>query len=75
MRIDDLKKVAAAATPGPWEVSWCNTGVRMDSPKDNICYAWDIDIGPDTTFIITFNPELVLKLLAALEAGGVKEIP
>lgn len=73
---EDLKRVAEAATPGPWKVT-----------KDE-CAAcggeWDIydipggdhakfELEADATYIATFDPPTVLSLLSRLSAAADRE--
>ncbi len=76
MTIKELERICAAATPGPW--GWCYDGSSDWSvgPKDDpqgrqIASCWrSRGIGnPDAEFIAAFNPAVVSKLLAIVEAA------
>jgi hypothetical protein len=73
MNLTNLRKIAEAATPGPWDTKEdeCNG-------KDEAWCYWH-RVGPfslmgeklnhNDRFIATFNPAMILKLLAVVEAG------
>jgi hypothetical protein len=77
----DLKRVAEAATPGPWKVTvvegqWA---VRATYLVDGLRHTrWpatcqmSTDAEHDATFIATFDPPTVLGLLARLSAAEAK---
>lgn len=68
MKLSDLKKIAEGATPGPWHRKlemgsfvWAGT----DGGMKRICGT----TRDNAKHIATFNPSLVLKLLAVVDAA------
>ena len=82
MDLDELERVARAATPGPWHVDeddrprmeW-NRHI-MSSPLEAVCFmahSGETDPARDEAtakHIAAFNPTTVLKLLAVVKASG-----
>ena len=76
MMLDELEKLAKAATPGPWTDvecrvecgSYCQGGSGVlfidDTESNGIRSRWD-----DLEFIAAANPETVLKLIAVARAA------
>lgn len=69
--IKKLREIAEAATPGPWHVpyvdGWQVCYGNKDNPRDEFLIA-DVDNDPqNASFIATFNPETVLRLLDTIE--------
>src|SRR5690625_2959198 len=68
----ELRRIAEAATPGPWELDKCDNRVHVDyvrAPNDENLIAPICSVsspGPNAEFIATFNPSKVLELLARL---------
>ncbi len=54
MNLPELKKLAEAATPGPWWID--NHGNLSHWRNDN-----------DATFIATANPQTILQMIAVME--------
>lgn len=71
MDLDKLKKVAEAATPGPWENFRVFQGeeVRAGLDREYPQFVARAAEYVDGRFIATFNPALVVKLLAVVEAA------
>lgn len=70
MKLEELEKIARAATPGPWEINAKGQLYQPDTKDDLYCYPVWINCdarGNDGHFIATFNPETVLKLLSKLK--------
>lgn len=85
-KIQELKRLAKAATPGPW--AWTESdGSNLaelygaNGPKDQICTFGDIENSyvqsagmepepPDMAYIAAANPAVVLELIAMVEAGN-----
>ncbi len=78
-KLAELRKIAEAATPGPWRIMDEIIQYFYDSPEYGYTNQWH-DLGKyygprdvikfwniDANFIATFNPKLVLELLAELE--------
>jgi hypothetical protein len=69
LNLDKLRQICAAATPGPW--GW-ETSTRLYAEGNGyVIEDGNVDamIKQDADFIAAFNPELVGKLLAALQAA------
>lgn len=83
MELNELRKIAEAATPGPWKAE---THCAYTEDKYHAVYSVDAgdspvisqlgcgccDVGlevskPDAAFVAAFNPEAVLALLSRLE--------
>ncbi len=76
MKIEELQRIAAAATPGPREPVMLthraeDYGLHIDVTTA-VPGACEEDGNPegDVRFYATFNPELVARLLAVVEAAG-----
>lgn len=74
-KFSELKAAAMAATPGPWEINRAgNTIVSNQShPVATVSDAFHRQlagggVGKDAEFIAAANPDVVLELLAELEA-------
>jgi len=68
MQIDELIKIANAATPGPWEHVHVYAGEEVIYQSElNLCVA-SLRSQFDAKHIATFSPEMVLKLLDCAEA-------
>jgi hypothetical protein len=76
MNLNELKAVALAATPGPWE---CELTGLKDSPFGDT-RSWIVDLkehifefhfleGAEAKFIAAANPATILKLIAVVEAA------
>lgn len=65
--IEALKRVAEAATPGPWHYTGTETDTisPLDEGAPYICA--DVQDDDDASFIAAANPAVVLALVAALE--------
>jgi len=68
MKLDKLREIAMAATPGPWEHVHLFAG-------EEVVYHSDLAVAVamsrsqiDGRYIATFSPEMVLKLLDCAEA-------
>lgn len=73
MELNELRKTAEAATPGPWDLYstqdyevFCATNFT-DSNYDPPAVTYGSDRSEDAEFIATFNPETALALLSSLE--------
>lgn len=75
MNLDDLRKIAENATPGPWITGgelqgsdgvFFGTAVDPDDPDEPGILLGEA-FAPDAEFIATFNPELVVALLDRVE--------
>lgn len=72
----DLRRIAEAATPGPWMsvshgrgyTSWLETTVRP-LPDGRLVLADHIKHDEDAEYIATFNPVTVIALLDRLQAA------
>jgi len=69
LNLDTLRKIAEAATPGPWEASDRGIGYEVHDAS-----AYELNSGmretfteSDATHIATFDPPTVLALLSRLE--------
>jgi hypothetical protein len=76
MNLSDLKKLADDATPGPWGYTYDGSndysiGAAEDPQAQRVASVYDPTSknGANAAFIATFNPELVKKLLAVVEAA------
>jgi len=69
MNINDLRKVAEAATPGPWphtkEMYRCEAPHFIDIEFPG--FKTMLIKPADAEHVVTFNPALVLQLLAVVE--------
>ena len=72
--LNDLRKIAEAATPGSWAAEPYLYGVgdggriRVTSPSDDGAHNLAEDVLPENaTHIATFDPPTVLALIARLE--------
>lgn len=69
--LTDLRKIAEAATPGPWEVDNLDQVVRTpnyDIVHDDSCAdSEEWSANTDAPFIATFDPPTVLSLITRLE--------
>jgi len=65
MKLDELEKIALAATPGPWEEDFMLVRKRMETYSMRIASVGQIE--EDTRYIATFNPETVLKMIDKLK--------
>ena len=69
MSIEELKRIAESATPGPVELELVDGAWKFKHPKiprgfHGLCYSWTAHIDErDAKYIATFNPQLILKLL------------
>lgn len=69
----ELRRIAEAATPGPWELDKCDNRVHVDyvrAPNDENLIAPICSVsspGPNAEFIATFNPQRVLELLDEID--------
>lgn len=77
VNIDDLRKIAEEATPGPWITGgelpgsdgvFFGTAVDPDDPDEPGILLGEA-YAPDAEFIATFNPETVLALLDRVETA------
>ncbi|QGZ42682.1 hypothetical protein IP92_04903 [Pseudoduganella flava] len=84
--IEELKRLAEAATPGPWvatgpsfgnpKPAFLNEVVAGDNTDDEVCIApeWDEDFWPERSanmeFIAAANPAAVLELIALAERAA-----
>ena len=71
MDIPEMRRIAEAATPGPWmryDVSGDHYGVRR-KPELAVCrsYGESIAANADMEYIATFNPAAVLQLIERVE--------
>ena len=73
MELNELRKTAEAATPGPWDLYstqdyevFCAANFT-DSNYDPPAVTYGSDRSEDAEFIATFNPETALALLSRLE--------
>ncbi len=74
MKMEQWKRIATKATPGPWEpVSLTHRsseyGLHIDMTVVAPGRTEDEAGSHDTDFAATFNPQLVQKLLAVVEAA------
>lgn len=81
MELNELRKTAEAATPGPWEkhdlpVAVANSNFTIHAPNAVGVPTWTTALPPeiastlkteDAEHVATFNPETVLALLSRLE--------
>lgn len=81
MELNELRKIAEAATPGPWEkhdlpVAVANSNFTIHAPNAVGVPTWTTALPPeiastlkaeDAEFVATFDPETVLALLSRLE--------
>lgn len=66
-QIEELKRLAEAATPGPWDVAVWTCGVRGCEVKRGIDrIGCDLHF-PNAEFIAAANPAAVLELIAEME--------
>ena len=70
MTTDELRKLARAATPGPWG-RWNRDATRVrryfgTSGYDDICQA---STGENAAYIAALSPERVLAMIAVIEAA------
>lgn len=71
----ELRRIAEAATPGPWELDKCDNRVHVDyvrAPNDENLIAPICSVsspGPNAEFIATFNPQKVLEMIDQIEAS------
>jgi hypothetical protein len=64
----ELKRMAEAATPGPWEIDvFGDTSVKTPNPRN--AHVATTSKGRDANFIALANPRVVLGLLARLSAA------
>ena len=62
-----FKRLAEAATPGPWFLSMSNQVVRTLDPEPKAIAKFVEDDMPNAQFISAANPEAVLGLIARIE--------
>ena len=62
-RLAGMRRVAEAATPGPWEAFGATP---VMAPSRPVCAIWGPDQEYDATHIATFDPPTVLALLDGL---------
>ncbi len=62
--IQELKRLAEAATPGPWE-NGCYEVYEVNGSADRICKGASAE---DSAFIAAANPTAILSLLTRIEA-------
>jgi len=68
MKLEKLREIAIAATPGPWEHVHVYAGEEVIYQSElNLCVA-SLRSQFDAKHIATFSPEMVLKLLDCVEA-------
>lgn len=65
--IEELRKLAEAATPGPWIVDDIYTDAVLDSR--HLMIAACEDVSANAAFIAALNPATVLRILADREAA------
>jgi hypothetical protein len=75
--LDEIEKLARAATPGPWR--WYKYGILASGPSGETRsivswdYAWgeqeDCNEADDKPFIVAANPAAILALIARLRAA------
>jgi hypothetical protein len=64
----ELKRMAEAATPGPWEIDvFGDTSVKTPNPRN--AHVATTSKGRDANFIALANPRVVLGLLSRLYAA------
>ena len=69
IEFDGLKRLAEAATPGPWDVAVWTCGVRGCEVKRDIDrIGCDLHF-PNAAYIAAANPATILALIARLEAA------
>jgi len=67
--LSELREIAEKAVPGPWKAQAWGDGsnsedcVNVTAPESEITLAEDVHF-PEAAFIATFNPQVVLALLA-----------
>lgn len=77
MKIEELRKIVAAATPGPWVTPEWDDGVWTEPRAEKSGCICKLDCScvqnpnkdPDAQFITTFSPSLVARLLDVVEAA------
>ena len=69
MNLKKLREIAEAATPGPWITCEHICGGMMVIHENDKDLAPEVSEDEDATYIATFNPTTVLKLLALAEAA------
>jgi hypothetical protein len=62
--LDDLERLAKAATPGPWDAGTCEGEVW----SDKLLVVWDA-LPNDAAYIAAANPPTILALIARLRAA------
>lgn len=73
--LDELAKLASAATPGPWSMDmggYVGTAYGADTPQGKMRIEFDLGGGPGSSreekeFICAANPDTILKLIASLK--------
>lgn len=61
MNINELEKLAKAATPGPWEIF--NGGFYVCNPNEG--EVGNFEISEDSNYIAAANPSAISELIAA----------
>ena len=74
-RLQELRRIAEAATPGPWDTTRYNGGLRFDGPL-RVYAGTDPEYGEprpipasdaDTRYTAAFDPQTVLAMLDEIE--------
>lgn len=71
---DDLRRLAEAATPGPWRVEGWDDGMVVQNPNGDIIVDYSISTGDDkadvadAAYIVACSPDRILALLDRLDA-------
>lgn len=74
-RLQELRRIAEAATPGPWDTTRYNGGLRFDGPL-RVYAGTDPEYGEprpipasdaDNRYIAAFDPQTVLAMLDEIE--------
>lgn len=67
--LEELKRIALAATPGPWRPDGFMEGYRVVALPLSIVVVADCETQEDRRFIAAFNPSVALDLLHRLEVA------
>jgi hypothetical protein len=74
MKLDELERLAKAATPGPWQVRKQQAIVRYSDDETTFDIVAGAQADADLDYIAALSPDVALKLIAVVrEVMGLDE--